>query len=150
MFIRAVLISSTFLCTLVLAADPRDKECQDWTKQAIENPALGCEGACSQAMTFDKYDYHSGLVAAQVNTTGLEGLFRYVGKSTILGAGSDEMACHLLSLLVKWGDDAFARSLLAAGRKSKVRVVGLLDYAAVPDFKTRFPKIYGLVPEHED
>lgn len=148
MLARAVLLSSVCLCTVAFAADQRDKECQDWTKQAIKNPAVGCEGACSQAKTFDKYDFRSGLVAAQSSTDGLASFFRYAGKSTIMGAGSDEMACHFHSLLVQWGDDAFSKALVATGHKAKFRVVGLLDYAAVPDFKKRFPKTYGLVSKH--
>ncbi|MEO7105014.1 MAG: hypothetical protein ABIZ09_01455 [Rhodoferax sp.] len=67
-----------------------------------------------------------------------------------MGAGSDEMACHFHSLLVQWGDDAYAKMLVATGKKATVRVVGLLDYAAVPDFKKRFPKTYGLVSKHEE
>lgn len=66
-----------------------------------------------------------------------------------MGAGADEQACHLYTLLLKWGDVSFAQTVSTGGRKTKERVVGLLDYAAVKDFKKRFPKTYGLVSQHE-
>ena len=91
-------IAFTF-CTLLLPilgfADSRDKECQEWTRQAVENPAVGCEAACSQAKHFDRYGYHAGLIAAQKDLAGLEKFVRYTARSSIIGAGSEEQACHL-------------------------------------------------------
>jgi hypothetical protein len=146
---RSLSLIALLLPTFVLA-NPADQECQDWTRQAVESPTVGCEGACSQARRFDKYDYHAGLVASQKTRTGLERFLHYTGRSTIVGAGADEQACHLYSLLVQWGDAAFAETLLKAGPRAKERVIGLLDYAAVSGFKQRFPKTYGLVLQHEE
>lgn len=67
-----------------------------------------------------------------------------------MGAGSEELACHLYALLLQWGDAQFAASLARSGMKATTRVVGLLDYTAVTDFKQRFPKTYGLVPQHKE
>ncbi|WP_374476280.1 hypothetical protein [Zoogloea sp.] len=138
------------LFPLLASACAADKECQDWTKLAVENPAVGCEGACTQAKRFDKYDYHAGLIAAQKSRTGLEKFFRYTARSTIMGAGSDELACHMYALLLQWGDAQFANTLTKSGAKATTRVVGLLDYTAVTDFKRRFPRTYGLVSQHEE
>lgn len=131
-------------------SESRDKECQDWTRQAIDNPAVACEAACSQAKRFDHYDYHSGLVAAQSSRQGFQSFIRYTGRSTIMGAGADEQACHLYALLLQWGDEVFAQSVAAGGAKARKSVVGLLDYAAVSGFKKRFPKTYGLVSSHDE
>ena len=138
------------LFPLVTSIYSADTDSQDWTKQAVENPAVGCEGACTQAKRFDKYDYHSGLIAAQKSRADLEKFFRYTARSTIMGAGSEELACHLYALLLQWGDRQFAESLVKSGPKATSRVVGLLDYTAVTDFKRRFPKTYGLVSQHEE
>ena len=146
-------IAFTF-CTLLLPilgfADSRDKECQEWTRQAVENPAVGCEAACSQAKHFDRYGYHAGLVAAQKDLAGLEKFVRYTARSSIIGAGSEEQACHLYALLVQWGDQPFAKVVSDAGTKAKERVVGLLDYAAVTDSAKRFPKTYSLAVTHSE
>jgi len=147
---RLALAFLAVLFPLLASAYSADKECQDWTKQAVENPAVGCEGACAQAKGFDKYDYHSGLISAQKSRAGLETFFRYTARSTIMGAGSEELACHLYALLLQWGDRQFAESLAKSGTKATTRVVGLLDYRAVTDFKRRFPKTYGLVSLHEE
>lgn len=149
----AARITFTF-CALLFPilgfADSRDRECQEWTRQAVEKPAVGCEAACSQAKRFDHYGYHAGLVAAQKDLAGLEKFVRYTARSTIIGAGSDEQACHLYALLLQWGDQPFAKVVSDAGPKAKERVVGLLDYAAVADFNRRFPKTYRLVATHEE
>lgn len=136
----------------VAIADPsnlRDAECQNWTRQAIEHPWVGCETVCLQAKRFDKYNYHAGLLAAHKNRAGLDGFVRYTARSTIIGAGAEEQACHLYSLLLKWGDEPFAESVSRAGRKARVAVVDLLDYAVVTDFSKRFPRTYGLVTKHD-
>jgi hypothetical protein len=146
---RITLAFCAFMVPILGFADSRDKECQEWTRQAVENPAVGCEAACPQAKRFDRYSYHAGLVAAQKDLAGLGRFVRYTARSTIIGAGSDEQACHLYSLLLQWGDSPFAKVVSDAGSKAKERVVGLLDYAAVTDFNTRFPKTFGLVAKHE-
>lgn len=129
-------------------AGSRDIECQNWTQQAIERPSVGCEAACPQARRFDKYDYHAGLVAAHKSRAGLDRFVRYTARSTIVGAGAEEQACHLYALILEWGDEPFAESVSRAGRKARVAVVDLLDYAAVTDFNKRFPRTYGLVAKH--
>lgn len=149
----AARIAFTFcaLFTPILGfADSRDKECQEWTRQAVENPAVGCEAACSQAKRFDRYGYHAGLVAAQKDLAALEKFVRYTARSTIIGAGSDEQACHLYALLLQWGDKPFAKVVSDADPKAKERVVGLLGYAAVTNFNKRFPETYRLVVTQEE
>ncbi|MBK9394918.1 MAG: hypothetical protein IPO35_13345 [Uliginosibacterium sp.] len=147
---RTAIAVCALLVPILCSAEPRDKECQDWTNQAMENPSVGCEAACSQAKRFDKYDYHSGLVGALGSRQGFGNFIRYSGRSTIMGAGADEQACHLYTLLLKWGDESFAQTVASGGRKTRERVIGLLDYAAVTNFKKRFPKTYGLVSQHEE
>jgi hypothetical protein len=150
MILRTVIAICAFFVPVLCIADPRDSECKDWTKQAIENPSVGCEGACSQAKSFDKYNYHSGLVAAHASKQGLKNFIRYTARSTIMGAGADEQACHLYTLLLVWGDESFSKTVSTGGAKATARAVGLLDYAAVADFKKRFPITYGLVSKHDE
>jgi hypothetical protein len=147
---RALIACCVALLPAAGLAQSRDKECQVWTQQAIDNPAVGCEAACSQAGRFDNFQYHSALVAAHASRSELEQFVAYTARSTITGAGAEEQACHLYSLLLKWGDQQFAAAVSKAGKKAKERIVGLLDYAAVTKFKKRFPTTYGLVSKHEE
>jgi hypothetical protein len=127
-------------------ADGDDAECRKWTRKAIKV----CDDACSQARQFDKYDYRAGLNSALQNQYGLKKFIQYTERSTIMGAGADEQGCHLHALLLKWGDETYATTVASVGKKAKARVIGLLDYVAVPEFEKRFPKTYNLMTEHDD
>jgi hypothetical protein len=133
----------TFI-SCICHADGDDLLCQEELQKAINS----CDGACSQAAQFDKYDYRKGLNKALQSKSGLKKFILYTERSTIMGAGADEQGCHLHALLLKWGDEIFATTVASVGKKASIRVVGLLDYVAVPEFSKRFPRTYNLVTEH--
>ena len=131
------------------AADTRDQECKDWTQEIIRNPATACSDLCPQALRFDKYDYVKGLSTALSSHAGLSNFLSYTGRSSIIGAGADAQACNVYALLLRWGDDTFAQVTSEKPPSSRVRVVGLLDYAAVSEFQARFPHTYALAKHVE-
>ena len=66
-----------------------------------------------------------------------------------MGAGAEAQSCNLHVLLVHWGDDQFAKVTGKYDLKTRERVIGLLDYSAVVNFKTRFPRTYSLATHNE-
>jgi hypothetical protein len=61
---RLVVAALLVAAPAIALANASDKECVDWTKRLLANPASECSDLCPQAMRFDHFDYRAGLEAA--------------------------------------------------------------------------------------
>jgi hypothetical protein len=147
-----VLLSALFALSAssaTSAAIAEDANCMTWASNMLLSSSDACDDLCPQALHFDHYDYRAGLEAAFKSRRGLSAIIAYTGRSTIMGAAGDAQACSLHALLVHWGDSTFSRAAAKYDLKTRERLVGLLDYAAVPDFQARFPRSYALASHSE-
>ena len=144
-FSLAVLLLSA---SLPAFADGGRNECVRWANDIVNGAADGCDELCPQASKFDHYDYRAGLTAAFESRDGLSAYFAYPGRASIIGSAAEAHACSVHALILHWGDDVFASLLSTQPTQAKDQAVSLLDYTALEEFETRFPKTYALA-EHE-
>jgi hypothetical protein len=137
------------LAPMASAATDPDADCLAWTNRMLQPTSDACDDLCPQALHFDKFDYRAGLKAAFATRRGLSAIIAYTGRSSIIGAGADAQACSLQALLAHWGDATFSAAAGKYDLKTRERLIGLLDYAAVPDFQARFPRSYALASHVE-
>lgn len=139
------------VATLLLASAAShagDSQCSAWAQRIVGGATDACSDLCPQARQIDRYDYRAGLQAAFASRTGLEQFLAYLGRSSIIGAGAEAHACSVRALLEHWGDERFAASLDKQSIQAKEQAIGLLDYTAIEDFQSSFPKTYRLA-SHE-
>jgi hypothetical protein len=145
---RFAITLALVLVSGAVAADDGDEQCSSWAQEIVHGSTDACSDLCPQAKRFDRYDYRAGLKAAFASQQGLQKFLAYLGRSSIIGAGAEAHACSVHALLVRWGDRRFASALVKQPAEAKEQAIGLLDYSAVVNFQSRFPKTYQLA-SHE-
>lgn len=143
------LVAIGFVLALVAPpswAGSADNACQRWAQRIVAGDRQACAELCPQATRFDHYNYRKGLSAAFKGRKGLDAFLAYLDRASIVGAGAEAHACSVRALLEHWGDTDFANSLGRQSTQAKEQAVGLIDYTALADFETRFPKTYALAP----
>lgn len=131
------------------SAEDGERHCVAWAQQIVGGTGGACSDLCPQARKFDGYDYRKGLREAFASIGGLDRYLAYLGRSSIMGAGAEAHACSVQALLVHWGDKRFSQALAKQPGNVKEEALGLLDYTALTEFPSRFPKTYRLGAHQE-
>ena len=145
---RFAVTLTLILVSGIVSAGEGHEQCSSLAQEIVNGSIDACSDLCPQAKKFDRYDYQAGLKAAFSSQQGLKKFLAYLGRSSIIGAGAEAHACSVHALLVHWGDRRFAATLAKESVEAKEQAIGLLDYSAVANFQSRFPKTYQLA-SHE-